>query len=66
MIAGIKRYGDGELPKVAGTGRAPAGFLGATQGREKQGGKDPDDGDDHQQFDQREGAATSHGAQIPE
>ena len=44
------------LPEVAETGDAVGLFLGLGQRRQKHGRQNGDDGDDHQQFDQRESA----------
>src|SRR5437899_7667320 len=42
------------LPEIAATLGEPDLFFGTSQGWEKQTDQDCDDGDDHQQFDQRE------------
>jgi len=50
--------GQAHLPHVAEAGHALRLGLGLGERRQQQGGQNGDDGDDHQQFNQREGAWT--------
>ena len=54
VLVGIEQPGEGELLDVvqAGEGLRPA--FGLAEGRQQQSGKQADDGDDYQQFDERE------------
>ena len=56
VILRINLNGNPRLPKVRNTDGAFALFLGGSQCRQQQRRKDRDDGDDHQQFNQRKGA----------
>jgi hypothetical protein len=47
------------LTLVIDAGRLLGGGFGATKDGQQQGSQNPDYGDDHQQFDQREPAAAS-------
>ena len=48
----IGRQADTLLFQIADTGRFLSGFPGSSPSRQQHGGKDGDDGNDHQQFDQ--------------
>ena len=57
--AGVVFDGDGEgeidLAKIIFAGGASGFFFGGGEGWEEKGGKDGNDRDDHEQFDEREG-----------
>jgi hypothetical protein len=48
------------LPQIVEARDAFAGFLGAAQGWQQHGGQNGNDGNDHQQFDQRETSSHIH------
>ena len=48
----IGRQADTLLFQIADTGRFLSGFPGSSPSRQQHGGKDGDDGNHHQQFDQ--------------
>jgi hypothetical protein len=53
-----------DLPQIVRALRAPGGFARRLDGRQDQRGEQPDDGDDHQQFDQREAASAARRSRI--
>ena len=54
IIAGVKREGEIELAEILAAGGLAGGFLGAGEGGQKKRGQDADDGNDDEQFDERE------------
>jgi hypothetical protein len=54
VVVGVHQDAHAELMGVTLTGRAQSAVLGLGQCWKQQGGKDGDDGDNHQQFDQSE------------
>src|SRR5581483_12014770 len=68
VVIKIDSEGEGNLLKIGNAGRALPALLGAAEGREQQSCENCDNGDDHQQLDQSEGAprrrGESHGHQI--
>jgi hypothetical protein len=54
VLARVHVQRDADLAEIAGALRAAGPFLGRAQGRQKHGGQDRNDGNDHQQFNQCE------------
>ena len=57
---GIKIGGDADLLQIAGADGFLCGLPGFSKGRDQNGQKDADDGDNDEQFDQRKSFLTVH------
>ena len=58
VLIGVKSGGHSKLAELADTHSIARFGLRSAEGRQEQGGEDADDGDDNEQFDQREATAT--------
>ena len=56
VVVHIHTHGQAELAEIIVAGNSPARLLGLAQSRQQHRRQNGDDGDDHEQFDQRERA----------
>ena len=65
VVAGIKRQGESYLPLIGDAIALHGLFLGFRQDREEERGQNADDGDNHEQFHQREAASLLSRPDLP-